>query len=336
MLGIEFFPAIIYFILLFFIPKSPRWLFFRGRTEQASIVLERLYGPEQAKKELEQFTISQQEASQKQRITASKIASLWFVLLIALILGILQQITGVNAIYFYATTIFEQSGVGTNAAFAQAVWVGIINVVFTLVAMSLIDRMGRKPLLLIGIAGIAVSMSLTSYGFMQATYSLDEEKISKIEGINQGALASVSGQVFDNDVDFKNAVRATLGEVEYSRFEGAILKEAAQMNPILILIGILGFVASFAISLGPVMWVMLSELFPNWVRGLAISVIGFINSATSWLVQFIFPWELNNLGNGVTYMIYGIFAVLGFIILSRILPETKGKTLEEIERELVR
>jgi MFS family permease len=84
------------------------------------------------------------------------------------------------------------------------------------------------------------------------------------------------------------------------------------------------------------MWVMLSEMFPNWVRGLAISAIGFINSTTSWLVQFIFPWELANLGNATTYFIYAIFAILGLLVLYRILPETKGKSLEELEAELVR
>ena len=84
------------------------------------------------------------------------------------------------------------------------------------------------------------------------------------------------------------------------------------------------------------MWVMLSELFPNRVRGLAISVIGFVNSAVSWFVQFVFPWELTNLGNALTYLIYGLFALAGFLILIRMLPETKGKSLEQIEDEFVR
>jgi len=106
------------------------------------------------------------------------------------------------------------------------------------------------------------------------------------------------------------------------------------MNPFLILIGILGFVASFAISLGPVMWVLFSEIFPNWIRGIAISFVGFINSAVSWGVQFIFPWELNNLGSAMTFAIYGAFALIGLFFIARILPETKGKTLEELEQEL--
>ena len=104
----------------------------------------------------------------------------------------------------------------------------------------------------------------------------------------------------------------------------------------LILVGILGFVASFAFSLGPVMWVLFSELFPNRIRGLAISFVGLINSAVSFLVQLIFPWELENLGNSVTFAVYAVFAIVGFVFLMWRLPETKGKSLEELELELVR
>ena len=96
-----------------------------------------------------------------------------------------------------------------------------------------------------------------------------------------------------------------------------------------------GFVAGFAISLGPVMWVLFSELFPNRVRGIAISFVGLINSAISFLVQLVFPWELENLGNSTTFLIYGIFAVIGLIIVWRLLPETKGKSLEQLEAQLV-
>ena len=116
--------------------------------------------------------------------------------------------------------------------------------------------------------------------------------------------------------------------------ESNLLTSAIKINPILILLGILGFVASFAISLGPVMWVLLSELFPNWIRGIAISFVGFINSIVSFFVQLVFPWELSNLGSATTFALYGLFAVIGFVLVSRLLPETKGKTLEEIEKEL--
>jgi MFS family permease len=98
----------------------------------------------------------------------------------------------------------------------------------------------------------------------------------------------------------------------------------------------LGFVASFAVSVGPVMWVLFSELFPNWIRGLAISFVGLVNSAVSFGVQVVFPWELENLGSSLTFMIYGVFALLGLIFIILKLPETKGKSLEELEELLVK
>jgi MFS family permease len=157
----------------------------------------------------------------------------------------------------------------------QAVLVGLVNLVFTVLAILFIDRLGRRPLLAAGLTGIAVCMLLLSYGF-----------------------------------------------------------GSDDMNPKIILVGILGFVASFAISLGPVMWVLFSELFPNRVRGLAISFVGLINSAVSFSVQLLFPWELDTIGSSVTFLIYGLFAIAGLIIVIRLFPETKGKSLEELEAEL--
>ncbi len=338
MFGMECFPAVIYFLALFFVPRSPRWLFMKGKDKEAMKVLEQMHGSVLAQEEAQAISqnITDSKSIPKAGLNSLLDSRLTFVLLIALALGILQQITGVNAIYFYATTIFEQSGVGTNAAFAQAVWVGIINVVFTLIAMAFIDKIGRKPLVLVGLAGIAISMSLTAYGFRQATYSLSTESVAKIEEFDASPIASIIGQEYANDVQFKNALRASLGETAFSKFESELVKAGIHMNPILILIGILGFVASFAISLGPVMWVMLSEMFPNYIRGLAISAIGFINSFTSWLVQFLFPWELTNWGNAFTYFLYALFAIVGFVLMLKVLPETKGKSLEELEKELLK
>ncbi|MCG8371929.1 MAG: sugar porter family MFS transporter, partial [Balneolales bacterium] len=317
MLGIETIPAVIYFVFLFFIPNTPRWLFMRGKLEQAKQVLASFHGAKHAEEEFKEIeqSLKAESTTQKTGIHVLFDKRLRFVLTIGLIIGVFQQITGVNAIYFYATTIFEQSGIGANASFAQAVWVGIINVIFTIVAMLLIDRMGRKPLMLIGIAGIALSMALTSYGFKLATYQLSAESIEVIDGIDAERLQEIAGIEYQNDLEFKGALKQVLSDQEYARYEGQLIQLSISMNPILILIGILGFVASFAVSLGPVMWVMLSELFPNNVRGIAISVIGFINSLTSWLVQFVFPWELSNLGNSGTYFIFCILAIAGFLLM---------------------
>ena len=152
---------------------------------------------------------------------------------------------------------------------------------------------------------------------------------------SQDALGSLAGQSFDNDVDYKTALVGALGETNAREHEASLITAAIDINPFLVLFGILFFVASFAVSLGPVMWVMLSELFPNRVRGIAISFVAGINSMISFLVQLIFPWELNNLGTSMTFMIYGIFGLIGLVLIWRYLPETKGKTLEELEAELI-
>ena len=143
-------------------------------------------------------------------------------------------------------------------------------------------------------------------------------------------------QTFTSDLDFKNTMKAAIGEQTYKKYEGDILEQATEMNAVLVMIGILAFIACFAFSLGPVMWVMLSELYPNKYRGLAIGFIGFINGFASWLVSRIFPWELSNLGIATTFLIYGGIAALGFFLFLKVLSETKGKTLEAIEAEYTR
>ena len=137
---------------------------------------------------------------------------------------------------------------------------------------------------------------------------------------------------FTNVKEFKSAVANALGEDDIMVHEAEILKSAATLNANLILFGILAFVASFAISIGPVMWVLFSELFPNTIRAVAISFVGFINSVSSFLVQLVFPWELETIGNSITFLIYGLFAAAGLIFVLTKVPETKGKSLEELKK----
>ena len=163
-----------------------------------------------------------------------------------------------------------------------------------------------------------------------------DQLIQILENIDTYKLAEFQDINYDSDVTFKNDIKAAIGNQVYALNEGAILEAAIDMNATLVLIGILGFIACFAFSLGPVMWVMLSEIFPNRYRGLAIGVIGFINSFSSWLIQQIFPWEISNLGSALTFFIYGLIATLGVLLFIKILPETKGKSLEQLENELVK
>jgi preprotein translocase subunit Sss1 len=166
---------------------------------------------------------------------------------------------------------------------------------------------------------------------------LTDESVSKLSvEIDQTLVTPYIGKVYEDDLSFKADMSEAIGELEFKKYESQFLTAAVDMNAVLILVGILGFVASFAVSIGPVMWVLFSELFPNWIRGVAISFVGLINSAISFLVQVIFPWELEVLGSATTFFIYGFFAVLGLVFIVLKVPETKGKSLEELEAILVK
>lgn len=338
MLGIEVVPAALYCLALLTVPESPRWLLLQQRVQQAHLVFTHLrQGTTDNEQEWQQMhqSVQTQQPSLKRRLAWLIHPAMRYALLIGLIVGITQQITGINAVYFYAPSIFEQSGIGTNAAFIQAIWIGIINIVFTLLAMLLIDRLGRKPLLIIGLAGVAISMALCAYGFKQATYHLDEPALAQLPATVQvEQLRPMLGHTYHSDVAFKQALQQHLGEHSSRTHQSALIQAAVKMNAKLILLGILGFVAAFAFSLGPVMWVMFSEIFPNHVRGIAISAVGCINSVVSFIVQLTFPWELANLGAAPTFLIYAVFAVLGLILVVRLFPETKGQSLEQLAQQL--
>jgi MFS transporter, SP family, arabinose:H+ symporter len=340
MLGIEFFPAVLYFFFLLFVPQSPRWLVLKGRYDEALKILKRLGDEERAVKvinEIKESVLLDTTPKKKTPVKELFLPALRLVLTIGIVVAVLQQITGINSVFFYAPMIFEQSGIGTDAAFIQAVLVGLTNVVFTIVAMVLIDKLGRKPLLVIGVSCIALSMFLLAFGFNQATFTLTDASVSKLpKEINIAKLSPLMNKTFASDTKFKDEVAATMGSETEKKYESEFISVAITMNPVLILVGILGFVAAFAVSLGPVMWVLFSELFPNIIRGLAISFVGFINSAVSFLVQLIFPWELATLGSTGTFLLYGIFAFIGLLFIIKLLPETKGKSLEELESILVK
>jgi len=200
-----------------------------------------------------------------------------------------------------------------------------------------VDRLGRKPLLAWGLVGITLSMLLLGGGFSSATYQLSGASLAKLPAtVDSASLAPLVHKTFTSEIAFKRAVQETVGMAQAQQIESDLLTAAIHVNPTLILVGILGFVASFAVSLGPVMWVLFSELFPNRVRGLAISFVGLVNSAVSFMVQLIFPWELANWGSALTFFIYGGFAAAGLLFVLTKLPETKGRSLEELEAMLVR
>ena len=275
MLGLEALPAVLYFLFMLFVPESPRWLVLQGHEKQARAIMRRIVPATQIDELLACIHDSVQEATSNllDKIRDMFRPELRLVMVVGVIAAIAQQSSGINAVYFYAPTIFEESGVGTNAAFAQATYIGVVNVVFTIAAILLIDRLGRRPLMLTGLVGIAISMFLSAWGF-----HIDSSEV--------------------------------------------------------VLAGILGFVASFAFSLGPVMWVLFSEIFPNRIRGVCMAFVGIINSGVSWFIQFIFPVELARLGPAMSMIIFGITAVVFVVLLAWLMPETRGFSLEELEKKL--
>ncbi|MEH6551526.1 MAG: sugar porter family MFS transporter [Pseudomonadales bacterium] len=339
MLGLETLPALLYLISLFAVPESPRWLIMQGKKDQALLVMKRASGEAQAKSEFDNIlhslsnTPTQDKASFKELLKPS----MRLVMLVGISVAILQQITGINSVFFYAPMIFEQSGIGTDASFMQAILVGLVNLVFTLAALALIDKIGRKPLLVFGVSGIAVCMLILSFGFYSASYTLTEQSIDSLpENIDRSQIIQMQSVRYEDDLSFKAAATDALGAESFKTYETDLIVAAIKIDATLVLFGVLGFVACFAISLGPVMWVLFSELFPNRIRGIAISVVGLVNSAVSFSVQLVFPWELANFGNAITFLVYGVFAIVGLAIIMKLLPETKGKSLEELEQLLVK
>jgi len=341
MLGIEIVPAALFFTGLFVIPDSPRWLIIRGRENEAREVLEKLVPAELIDSEINSIKNSQDTETTAlwMRVKGIFGPKMRLALVVGLIVAVVQQATGINAIFFYAPTIFEQSGIGTDAAFAQAALIGVVNVIFTLVAIALIDRWGRRPLLLVGLSGIALSMALCTYGFAQATYQLKSDSIAQIEqqaeigqNINLADIEPMIDVIYESDVEFKLALRTTIGDAAAKQLESQLIKSATNMNATLILIGIMGFVASFAMSLGPVMWALFAEIFPNQLRGVAISFVGMVNSLVSFFVQLLFPLELSVMGAALTFFSYCLFAVIGLALVAWLLPETKGRSLEDLEQ----
>ncbi|HXS22153.1 MAG TPA: sugar porter family MFS transporter [Steroidobacteraceae bacterium] len=278
MLGVEAIPALVFLALLTTVPESPRWLLARGRRPEALEVLRAVRGRE-ADAELEKIETAP-PATRAGSWSAVFGRRMRFVMVFAAGLAFFQQITGINAVLYYLPTIFAQAGGGLASAFRQAAMVGAVNLAMTLVAMRWIDRLGRKPLLVLGTGGMAMALLAIGWAFRAGT---------------GGAAVPVA-------------------------------------HPGIVLIAIVAFVACFAISLGPVTWVMVAEIFPNEQRALAISIVGFWNSLVSASVTLVFPWEIAHWGASGTFLAYGLFSVAALVFVLLLGPETRGKTLEEIER----
>lgn len=340
MLGSEILPAIAWLILLFFVPRSPAWLFYNGKQEEARNTLLKLLPVAKVDAHLKEMKESMDNSSED-RSNMSQLKEIFSkpmrgIFIIAITIAIAQQTSGINAILFYAPTVFEQIGMGTDAAFMQSIWIGLTGLVFTALGLVLVDKLGRRPMILGGMAWIVISLGIAYYGFETATYTLSEESISEMTEIdNSERLNDMIGIEYDSDIALKKALFETLGEDDARKHSSLLIQESADLNAILILIGILSFIAAFHFSVGPVMWVLFSEIFPNSIRGIAIPFFTLITSTTSWLIQLFFPTQLATLGISNTLLFYATTVFIGMLILYRYLIETKGLSIEEIQSKLM-
>lgn len=279
MFGSEVLPALLLLVLLFFVPESPRWLTKQDRSNEALEILTRVNGAVYAKTELLEIkdSIAHESGSLKQLFAPG----MKIVLVIGIVLAVLQQVTGINVFLYFGTEIFKKMGSDTNAALLQTVIVGTVNLAFTIIAIWLVDRVGRKPLMIIGSAGMGLSL------------------------LGMGLMAYV------------------------------------QKTDLWVLLFILGYIACFALSVGPVTWVILSEIFPTRIRGRAMAIATVCLWVANYLISQTFPmmeennWLLEKFHHAFPFWLYGIFCVVLVAFVWRFVPETKGKTLEEIEKHWI-
>lgn len=338
MLGVEAIPAAIYFLALFTVPRSPRWLIRNlNEVKLARKILAKIGGEEYAEVTIAEIQRGMSSTEEKGRLSDLFKYRNRTIMIIAIGIAFFQQITGINAVFYYAPTIFEQAGGSTDSSFLQAIVVGLTNLVFTLVAIWLIDRLGRKPLLLIGTTFMTIALLMAAFAFNNATYDFNDKTLAKISNNEiRTALSDFNGKSFDSQAALFEEVQPAMDQNLFLKFKRNEITNFIQVNATLVLIAILLYVAAFAISLGPVMWTLISEIFPSKIKGIAISVVGFFNSLVSFSVTQVFPWELSNLGPTATFAIYALLSFCAIFFVYKFVIETKGRTLEEVQEILIR
>ncbi|MBD1390899.1 MFS transporter [Neiella sp. HB171785] len=340
MFATEILPVIIWAGLLFTIAESPRWLLMYGQRAQAKQVIFSVNDPATAAAALADMEANL--ASHKSELVADKPLKLTFapkyrkVLLLGIAIATAQGFTGMNAILFYAPVVFEQLGSGVHGAFEQTTYIGVCGFIFTLAAIFLVDKLGRRPLLLMGLAAILASHLLCWYGFSNASYVISQRTLDNVPvSMDASKLEPHTGKTFDSDIALKALLAETYEHKGAKLIEGYVIQSSVTMNATVILFGIFAFIGAFHFSIGPIMWVLISEISPNAIRSVAIPFFALTTSISSYLVQHLFPWQLNTIGAAGTFLMYGMFAAIPLLVVALFLPETKNKSIEDIEKTLV-
>ncbi|GAB5558752.1 MAG: sugar porter family MFS transporter [Synoicihabitans sp.] len=341
MLGVETIPAVIWFLLLLKIPESPRWLVLNGHPERARTVLGQLTPADRVESELAEITANLKDthhhlsyAEQAKLLVSPKLR---IALAVGLILAVVQPWTGMNAIQSFMPQIFEYAGRGETKLFDQMV-VNLIGLFFTLFALLIIDRIGRRVILIGGLSACALGLGIVAYGFGTATYAVTPDVLTAVSTqVDPATLQPIAGQEFGDELAFKEKLRDLIGLETYREIEGAVMLHGVSMNAHLVLAGIILFACAYKFSAGPVMWIMFAELFPTKVRALAITGCAWVTSVSGGvIVPQLYPLKIEHLGSTTTFLIYGAFCFFGMLALAKLAPETKGKTIEEIEVEIER
>ena len=277
-------PAVIFLVALFFIPESPRYLVSKGRDEKALQVLTSLYGSDVARAKLDEIraTYAEDHRPRLSDIKGNGLLGIRPIVWAGIMLAVFQQLVGINVIFYYGETLWKLAGVSEEAALQRNILSGVVSIAACIVTIMVIDKIGRKPLLLIGSAGMAVSLFTMAYAF------------------NSGTLDAT-------------------GQLQLTPNMGMVALIAANL-----------YVIFFNGTWGPVMWVMLGEMFPNQIRGSALAVAGFAQWFANYLIAQSFPimagWSLTG-----SYLFYAISAAISFFLVQKLIHETRGKELEQME-----
>ncbi len=272
MFGVTAIPAALFFIGMLVVPESPRWLAKAGQHARARRVLVRIGGEEHCARALEEIEATLQGETRTPNLKDLIDPTLLKVLLLGVVLAVFQQWCGINVIFNYAEEVFAAAGYKVSDLLLNIVVTGAVNLIFTIVAIGFVDRVGRRKLMLVGSAGLAIVYTVLGAGYYEHSHGIH------------------------------------------------------------MLILVVAAIACYAMSLAPVTWVVISEIFPNRIRGTAMSIAVMSLWAASFILTYTFPLLNHGFGAATTFWIYAAICVAGFAFIKRRLPETKGKTLEEIER----